>query len=160
MKYLTVSIILIIVLIVACEKPIFQTQYNAYIGNYLVSTVHHADNVPIYDSLGNEIGFEPKTFEKSDYNLVIEAGGKDTLVVKNLIRSNGTSTIHEAWAMVQKDKSLKFIYDFTDEYLVEYIKGSVWLEGDSIHIEYDWSFTWNAAPAPNTGSVRTRGIAL
>ncbi len=128
-------------------------------GNYQIKSVITDGMYDVYDSLGNMVGYEYQTFTKED-NLSITFKDGDTLLVNGFYYSLQGNRIEEIPTLLNDNDKLDILFDYSDEFKKEEIIGTVWLEGDSIHLEYNWDKTWSTAPVPNKGSIRSRGIRL
>ena len=154
-----------ILTIISCEKNPSEPESNPEVlkfeGNYQIKSAITDGMYEILDSLGNVIDHEYKTYTKDD-NLSITFINGDTLIVNGFYYSVEGNWKIEAPAKLNVNDELDILFNYTDEWRKQEIIGTIWLEGDSIHLEYNWDQTWETTPLPipDKGSIRSRGIKL
>ena len=127
-----------------------------YLGDYSVHYNHQYGLISVFDSLGN-IEYEERFTEIVDSLLTIEYDGTDSLVVNALPKG-----LYEGRTEVQavlQDDTLRIFFEMNDIIRNNYVRGDIWLVGDSLFLDYRWntSDTYNEQAPPEYGVLQGRG---
>ncbi len=153
----------ILLLIHACKKDdevsIEEPSLDRYIGDYMVYSTHTARYYQLYDSVGNFLGLEEQVTEKIDSVLTISRMDEDTLKINGLIKGLYGDFRQEVKAVEEND-TLNIIFEMSTATRNNYIRGQIWLDEDSLHLDYRWnrSDTWSGYAIPEMGEVEGSGM--
>ncbi len=136
-------------------------EFEQFIGNYQIASEHISGLHPVFDSVGNVLGLTEDTTLVIDSLLTIleKDATLDTVIINGLIKSAIGNFRQEVLATFEQD-SLIIHYDQSNQISNDYVRGKIWLEGDSLFLDYRWdrSDTWSTGATPVYGNVKGKGI--
>lgn len=157
------SLVLLVFCFVSCDKVTSTSLDNKdkFIGEYQIESTHLFGIITEYDSIGNQIfqGYDTTVLTDQVISISEISGDNDTLLINSLINSFNHSG-PEVKGKVIND-TLTLLHDFSiPSTFNNYIKGDLWLEGDSIFLDYIWdrSNTWTSEALPVRGMVSGQGF--
>lgn len=163
------SILFMLVFATACDKDDDNTDpgpdvvaVEQFVGEYSIWNTEEIGIITFYDSIGNQIGQGIDTLEFESPLLEISFfEDTDTLLVDGLQKSWNESNLFSSKALFQND-TLHLLFDNGTSTNNNYIRGDIWLSGDSIYLDYRWntSDTWSTGALPVYGEVFARGVQL
>ncbi len=132
----------------------------SFLGNYAIQSTHTFGLVPVYDSVGFAIDYEESTSIITDTISISQLSNTDSLYIESLLFSWHGVKINVK-ATMQND-SLNIIHDYSNSVRNNYIRGMVWLDSDSIFLDYRWdrSDIWSVGAVPEYGKVFSRGVLI
>lgn len=162
-----INFILILFCFSACTKSELR-QYkkalrNTFLGEYEVASVHisYPQSDFIFDEeLGEwlEITVTDTSFISSS-ELFIYKGEKDLLQINGLLRDFSNTSTWSAGFVDVDDERLIFERNNNGRgYISTRIAGEIWLENDSIFLDYIWDWTDSYVPYGRGGHISARGV--
>ena len=143
--------------------PTTNIEIEKFIGNYQITNEHISGLHSVFDSVGNFLDYTVDTTLVSDSILTILATDLtlDSVMIQGLIKSLNGNFRQEVLATMEQD-TLIIHYDEGNQISSDYIRGKIWLEGDSLFLDYRWnqSDTWSTGAIPSYGNVKGKGIRL